>query len=157
MHSFFLERAWSSITEWLVTSITVVPLSHSWAPSVWCIGFVVFKFTSMYDYQRLVSPSSPDSTFWCHESFHVSLGLVSLYLVTNMCAVFSNRVLSFSSDGQLREIPSPCIIWGCGGGNLGPSWPTTLKGLSHTWPWDFYLIIYNFYNQPCPAFQGVSL
>lgn len=114
VNAFILvERAWSSITEWLVTSITVVPLSHSWAPSVWCIGSIVFKFTSRYDYQRLVFPSNQiahsgamkDTQLPCQ----LRLGF-SISCNQHVCAVFSNRVLSFSSDEQPREITSPCII-----------------------------------------------
>lgn len=108
VNAFILvERAWSSITEWLVTSITIMPLSHSWAPSVWCIGSIVFKFTSRYDYQRLVSPSNQiahsgamkDTQLPCQ----LRLGF-SISCNQHVCAVFSNRVLSFSSDGQPREI-----------------------------------------------------
>lgn len=95
----------STSTGWLVTSIMFMPPLHMQAHITWHLGVVVHRAHSqksslMSFFIPAVCIASSITLKASHQrgGFQFSSSLLSLYLRDKIYGVFSNRVLSYSSD-----------------------------------------------------------
>lgn len=82
-------------------------------------------------------------------SFQFSSSQDFFYSVAKISDIFSIRLQTFSSGGQLMTVTITHSIY-CGQGVLGPSWPTTPRVGLHIWHLDLYLINHGFWDQYYP-------
>lgn len=90
--------------ESLVTSTMVMPLLSQWAHLPWEVGIVVHRIQS---WTNLMPYPPPVCTRWhsasqaAAGSCQLSFSLISLYLASMVCGIFSSKVVSTSVDGGM--------------------------------------------------------
>lgn len=141
-YSPLLQIDLQSHQEWLVTSITDLPLFHQWALGTWLVGWLVEQWYGIHKWVRFDDTFSSRSPYSTSQQYVVELArrrlpflsqLFSLHPEINSIGIFRNKILPCSSGIQPRAATNAWIV-------LGTS--ALFLNKEVTYPWNWILITY---------------